>query len=170
MSSQPSRGRVIDREKEEERAQSRQSIRRISIKGTGSSLGEGTTVRRGRPCDLEQDVPVWCARALARRVRSSFVAGGPSPHRLARKVAFHFHVPFPVPSSARLRSDAAQRASTIRASARSARKRISWQVEGKRNRDSRLEKKTRQNNARSSRANDRVRKVSNVNTRSSMQV
>lgn len=105
-----------------------------------------------------------CARALARRVRSSFVAGGPSPHRLARKVAFHFHVPFPVPSSARVPAPrSAQRAFTIRASTGSAGKRISWQVEGECNRDPRFEKKKKEDKImHASRANDRVRKVSTL--------
>lgn len=103
-----------------------------------------------------------CARALARRVRSSFVAGGPSPHRLARKVAFHFHVPFPVPSSVRPRLvPGGSAAFTIRVSARSARKRIPWQVEGKCNRDPQLEKKE-DKIMHASRANDRGRKVSTL--------
>lgn len=151
-------------------AQSRQSIRRISIKGTGSSLGEGTARLCGEsgPVTLNRTCLSRCAGAFVRRVRSSFIAGNPSPHRLAWKVAFHFHVPFPVPSSACLRRPT-QYTFTIRANVRSARKRILCGRPRERNWEYMLSlKKTSEKNAHASRKRSRTKAI-DVNAQSSMQ-
>jgi len=89
------------RESERSLAQSRRSIRRISIKGTGSSPSEGTPVRRGRPCDLEQDVPV--AKRTRARPQGSIILRrrGPFATPAGLESRFSLSRPFPCPFRAR---------------------------------------------------------------------
>jgi hypothetical protein len=98
-----SRERERERERASERslAQSRRSIRRISIKGTGSSPSEGTPVRRGRPCDLEQDVPV--AKRTRARPQGSIILRrrGPFATPAGLESRFSLSRPFPCPFRAR---------------------------------------------------------------------